>query len=399
MAIEKMRGAISIASNSINAPTGYGVQGKLLAEKLLLHGFKVANLSNYGLEGEVSEIKTRHGKVKHYPKGFKPYSDDVIPVWHEDWKTKNPGMKDAVITLYDQWVYNDLRFDGEVLAWTPLDHVSLPPNVLKFLLRRNVTPITMSPHGQRQLEASGVESTYIPHAIDTKVMKPTFEAFGVPTREYLGVPDDAFLVGMFAANKANGLIHRKALAENLLAFAAFHAEHPDSFLYLHMEGSNAFGGFLLPRLLKACGLDDTSVILANSDVLRTGYPQEVLAAFMTACDVVLSASYGEGFGIPQVEAQACGTRVIASSWAASPDLAGPDSWLVEGHMFWDEPQSAWYMIPDVQSILDGLQLAYEAERGVSTESVKFAKHFDVETVWNWYWLPFLRERFGADAVN
>jgi hypothetical protein len=68
-------------------------------------------------------------------------------------------------------------------------------------------------------------------------------------------------------------------------------------------------------------------------------------------------------------------------------------------MFWDEPQAAWYMIPDVQSILDGLQLAYEAERGVSTESVKFAKQFDVETVWNWYWLPFLRERFGADAVN
>jgi glycosyltransferase involved in cell wall biosynthesis len=115
---------------------------------------------------------------------------------------------------------------------------------------------------------------------------------------------------------------------------------------------------------------------------------------MTACDVVLSASYGEGFGVPQVEAQACGTRVIASSWAASPDLAGPDSWLVEGHMFWDEPQSAWYMIPDVQSILDGLQLAYEAERGVSTESVKFAKQFDVETVWNWFWLPMLRERFG-----
>lgn len=399
MSIEKMRGAISIASNSVNAATGYGVQGKYLAEKLLKHGFHVANLSNFGLEGEISEIKLKTGKVTHYPKGFKPYSDDVLPIWHKDFSDRYPGLKNAVLTLYDVWVYNQLKFDGEIYAWTPLDHVSLPPNVLKFLLRRNVTPITMSPHGQRQLEAAGVDSIYIPHSVDTKVMKPTFEINGVPTRQYLGIDDDVFLVGMFAANKANGLIHRKALAENLLAFSAFRAEHPNAVLYLHMEASNAFGGFLLPQLLKACGLDESSVIIANSEVLRTGYPAEVLAAFMTACDVVLSASYGEGFGVPQVEAQACGTRVIASSWAAAPDLAGPDSWLVEGHMFWDEPQAAWYKIPDVGSVLNALRAAYDEPRGVSKPSVDFAKQFDVDVVWNWYWLPFLRERFGADAVN
>ena len=51
MATYKMQGAVSLASNSIGSATGYGVQGKYLAEKLLKHGIKVANLSNYGLEG------------------------------------------------------------------------------------------------------------------------------------------------------------------------------------------------------------------------------------------------------------------------------------------------------------------------------------------------------------
>ena len=145
MGVEKLRGAISIASNSIGSATGYGVQGMYLAERLLKHGFHVANLSNYGLEGSKSTIRTSHGDVAHYPKGFKPYSDDVLPVWHEEFRSQWPNLKHAVITLYDVWVYNDMKFDGDIFAWTPLDHVTLPPNVLKFLLRRNVTPITMSP--------------------------------------------------------------------------------------------------------------------------------------------------------------------------------------------------------------------------------------------------------------
>lgn len=393
MAIEKINGVISVASNSYDTPTGYGQQAKQLIDRLVKHGIKTANLSNYGLQGMRSEIKTPHGKVPHYPMGFKQYSDDVIPIWHKDFSDQYEGKKSAVITLYDTWVYNDLQFDGNVIAWTPLDHVTLPPAVLKFLLRPNVTPVTMSPHGQRQLERAGIESVYIPHAIDTTVMKPTDTVFGVPTREYLDVPEDAFLVSIVAANKANGLVHRKAIAEQLMAFAIFQREHPDAYLYLHLEPSAVFGGFNIPQLLRAVGLTENSVRILNSDVNRIGYPAEFLAGIMTASDVGLQVSYGEGFGIPTVEFQACGTRVITSSWAATQDLAGPDSFLVEGQPFWDEPQAAFYHIPNIGSIVNALKLAYDAPRGTSKDSIDFAKEFDADRVWNWYWMPFLREYF------
>lgn len=393
MAIEKINGVISVASNSYDTPTGYGQQAKQLIDRLVKHGIKTANLSNYGLQGMRSEIKTPHGKVPHYPMGFKQYSDDVIPIWHKDFSNQYEGKKSAVITLYDTWVYNDLQFDGNVIAWTPLDHVTLPPAVLKFLLRPNVTPVTMSPHGQRQLERAGVESVYIPHAIDTTVMKPTDTVFGVPTREYLDVPEDAFLVSIVAANKANGLVHRKAIAEQLMAFAIFQREHPDAYLYLHLEPSAIFGGFNIPQLLRAVGLSEKCVRILNSDVNRIGYPAEFLAGIMTASDVGLQVSYGEGFGIPTVEFQACGTRVITSGWAASQDLAGPDSYLIEGQPFWDEPQAAFYHIPNIGSIVSALKLAYDAPRGISKDSIDFAKEFDADRVWNWYWMPFLREYF------
>ena len=289
--------------------------------------------------------------------------------------------------------YNDLKFDGDIIAWTPLDHVTLPPNVLKFLLRPNVHPVTMSPHGQRQLERAGVESVYIPHAIDTGVMKPTDDFVGVPIRQYLDVPDDAFLVSMVAANKANGLVHRKALAEQLMAFSIFRQEFPDAYLYIHSEPSPVFGGFNIPALLRACGLSDEYVRILNSDVNRTGYPDEFLAAVYTGSDVMLQVSYGEGFGVPVIEAQACGTRVITSNWAATQDLAGEDSFLVDGQPFWDEPQQSFYNIPNIGSIVNALKLAYAAPRGISQASIEFAKQFEIDRVWNWYWMPYLREFF------
>jgi glycosyltransferase involved in cell wall biosynthesis len=253
--------------------------------------------------------------------------------------------------------------------------VTLPPAVLKFLSKENVTPVTMSPHGQRQLEKAGIESTYIPHSVDTKVMKPTQTVFdGIPTRDYLGVPKDAFLVSIVAANKANGLVHRKALAEQLMAFAIFKREYPDAYLYIHSEPSNAFGGFNIPQLLRGVGLDNESVIILDQNINRVGYPSEYLAAIYTASDVMLQVTYGEGFGVPVVEAQACGTRVITSNWAATQDLAGPDSFL--------------------GSIVNALKLAYDAPRGVSVANMDFAKEFDVDRVFNWYWMPFLRSYFA-----
>jgi len=252
----------------------------------------------------------------------------------------------------------------------------------------------MSEHGQRQMSDAGLDSTYIPHGVNTQVFKPTSKIFGRPTREYMEIPEDAFLVSIVAANKANKILHRKALGEQLLAFATFRRKFPNSFLYLHMEPSRAYGGFDIPTILKAVGLDESCVRIADRDRLRIGYAQKELAALYSTSDVLLNATYGEGFGVPTVEAQACGTRVITSSWTASADLAGPDSWLVDGQPWWDDPQSAFFQVPHVGSIVAALEQAVDAPRGTSQSSIEFAKEFDVEKVWLTKWIPYLRERFG-----
>ncbi len=260
-------------------------------------------------------------------------------------------------------------------------------------MRPNVIPITMSPHGQRQLDQQGIENVYIPHSIDTKVYKPTKTLpNGKNTREFMGVAEDAFLVGMVAANKSSGQIHRKAYAENLLSFALHLKTHPNSQLYIHSEPSRGYGGFDLAVLLQMVGIPKENVILPDPYMLRTGYSQADMAAFYSAFDVLLSTSYGEGFGIPTIEAQACGTRVITSNFAASADLASEDSWKVNGQAFWDETQASFFSIPSVNGIVHALGEAYN-NRGHSEKAREFALQFDTEKVWKEKWVPFLTELY------
>jgi glycosyltransferase involved in cell wall biosynthesis len=395
MSFEKLSGAISIASNIYGAPTGYGNQMTLLVDRLKRHKLDVAILANYGLEGRFDKVQSKYGKVPVYPRGFAAHSQDVIPLWFDHFGAQHPNKKHVLMTLYDVWIYNSLKFEYPTYSWVPLDHITLPADVAKFLMRPNVTPITMSPHGQRQLEQAGIESTYIPHAVDTNVFKPTFEIEGQPARKFMGIDDDAFLISMVSANKANGIQHRKGLSEALTAFSVFQRENPKAHLYLHMEPGNAFGGFVIPRILKSLAIPPDSVTIADPNMLRIGYPVETMAGIYTASDVLLMPSYGEGFGIPLIEAQACGTRVVTGSWTSMVDLAGPKSFLVSGQVLWDETQGAFYQMPLIASIVEALRLASKEKIEVDDESIQFAKEFDVEKVWQSKWLPFLKGVFDV----
>jgi len=387
---------VSVWSNSPYQPTGYGVQAGLLVDRLKRDGYEVAALSNYGLEGNNSTLQTPHGEIPHYARGMEAYSNDVAPMHHHHWLQQHPDAKDLFITLYDVWVLKGSAWDKmrNIASWTPLDHITMPPKVEAWLRKDNVTPIAMSPFGQKQMIDKGIDCLYIPHAIDTKVMKPTFEINGVATREYLGFKETDFIVGMVAANKASGLFHRKAFSENLMAFSIFLQSHPDAKLYLHTDPLGSAGGWNLLKLCEAAGIPDSAVRFPNLVDYKYGIAPEVLAAFMTTMDVMLATSYGEGFGVPTVETQACGTRVIGSSWAATPDLVAEDCFLVEGQPMWDSGQDAWWSMPLIPSILQALQLAYDAPRERSQTCIDFASQFDVEKVWDKYWIPALDKLFA-----
>jgi len=86
-------------------------------------------------------------------------------------------------------------------------------------------------------------------------------------------------------------------------------------------------------LVKELGLSDR--------VVFPGYIEEkdVPVLYSSACVFVFPSLY-EGFGIPPLEAMACGTPVIVSNTSSLPEVAGDAGMLVDPY---DTEMMAWYM--------------------------------------------------------
>jgi glycosyltransferase involved in cell wall biosynthesis len=387
------KSVISWYSNSLNQNTGYGTQSKQVIQRLVKDGHKVAMLSNYGGEGVNSLIETGSGLIPHYSRGMNQYSTDVLPLNHAHWKSENPNLPDFLLTLYDVWVLldNPALNNIPIASWTPIDHQPAPEKVLAWLKKPNVTPIAMSKFGKEMIENAGIESEYIPHAIETKIFTPTeILPEGISGEDFVG-GKDKFVVGMNFANKAGGFIHRKAVAENFLAFAIFAKKHDDVVLYIHSEPFGKQSGFNLPNILEACGVPQSKVMLCDPIAYSYGISQKTLAAIYSAWDVGLFTNYGEGFGIPQIEAQACGVPIITSNFAASAELASPDSYLVNGQPFWDAGQHCWFNVPNVQGIVDALEQAYQRGKGNFPDTLAFAREYDANKVFDESWKPLIEK--------
>jgi glycosyltransferase involved in cell wall biosynthesis len=236
---------------------------------------------------------------------------------------------------------------------------------------------------------AGLDALYAPHGVDCEVFRTgTHLIGGVPARQALGLPDDAFVVGMNAANKGASKI-RKGFPQAFAAFGMFVKEHPDAMLFVHTERHGMAQGVQLDRLAQACGIPDANIAFVDQYAYRVGLSQQVVAAMYSGFDVLLAPSMGEGFGIPVVEAQACGVPVIVSDFSAQPELVG-SGWAVGGAPDWDEAQAAWLHLPDVGQIVEALRCAYNGE-GIPGNARAHAERYDTRLVFDTYWRPILTE--------
>jgi len=385
---------ISWWSNAPWTQTGYGTQTAQVVRRLAADGHDVSVSCNFGVHGQMLEWEG----VPVYPGGMDAYSQDVIVSHATDWFRRGGTDAGLLVTLFDTWILKNERLPDLPLiaSWVPIDHMPCPPDVLDWCKRDNVVPIAMSKHGRAMLAEAGVDCEYVPHAVEGWAKPTTTLPSGRDPRELLDIPRGAFVVMVNGANKGV-LPVRKAFGEMLMAFSVFARDHDDAILYLHTDVSPGTGGVDLMRLAAACGIPADKIRSVDQYAQRMGIAQEMLAAFYTMADVLLSTSMGEGFGIPVIEAQACGTRVIVSDWTAQPELVG-DGWVAECQPYWDEPQRAWFCVPLVPSIVDSLEAAYKAPRGVSHKAVRAMDAYRADTVFTEHWRPILgrlAERLAA----
>ena len=371
-----------------NAPwvsTGYGTQTKVNVPRIKALGHKVTLGANYGLSGAVLNLGNDEAI---YPLGLDRSGNDVLGA-----HAAHCGA-DIVITLYDSWAFRPNATSGvRWCPWAPVDHEPIPGPVRRAL---SVAwqPIAYSRFGQREMQNAGLDAAYVPHCLDMNEYTPGDQA---ESRERLGLPQDVFVAAMVAANK--GTPSRKSFGEVAQAFRALLDKHDDCILYLHTHRGPEMSGIDLEDLLGAVGIPHDKVIFCDPYHNLLGFPTPYMVDVYRSADVLLSPSMGEGFGLPILEAQACGCPVIVGDWTAMPELCF-GGWKVGGQRFFT-PIGSFQYIPFVGEITYALLEAYGWGREHYSEQARAgAMAYDADFVAQEYWKPVLAsiaERVEAGA--
>lgn len=365
-------------SNAPFTKTGYGVQTNLFLSKLKEMGHNLACLCYYGLEGAAINFNG----IVCYPKAHHPYGMDILAAHAAHFRS------DIIVSLMDAWVFTPGANGGiPWAAYYPVDHEPMPEKVRTSIAQANFR-IAMSKFGVEESRKAGLDCYYLPHAVDTNLYKPMDK---LEAREKLKLPKDAFIVGTVAMNK--GIPARKNFPQMLEAFAKFKQRHTDAIYYLHTEPLGIDNqSFNIPEYCNILGLRlGVDVFLPDPYQKFMNFDDNWMTTMYSALDVHLLASAGEGFGIPTLEAQACGCPVIVGDWTASSELCFSGRILdkKDALRFYTGLASYQY-IPHPRQI----EIALEAEREKPSSrerAVRMAQEYGVDNVAEKHLKPIFTE--------
>lgn len=329
-------------SHSPLIASGYGQPTALWLPKLKEMGHDVFVSAFQGLAAEVSLYKGIH--VLNTDDG--KYGMSVLG------QLARSSNVDVIVTLMDMWVLppHDVNALGvPVVHWSTVDCNPLGAPDREYLRRSVGQPVAPSRWGEKILTEAGFKASSVPYAIDPGVFYPD-EARREESRRELG-GDGRFVVGINAAN-----VERKAWPEQLAAYARLWHEHPGEVLLLANVNMN---GAVSPQEVAASlGLPQEAITWS----VPGWRDAEGMADWYRALDVLCACVYAEGFGLPAVEAQACGTPAIVPDNPPVSEETGILARKVSCEPMWSSLHHSWWVRPSIASIHEALEDAFAAGR-------------------------------------
>jgi glycosyltransferase involved in cell wall biosynthesis len=231
---------------------------------------------------------------------------------------------------------------------------------MRFLLHRAIPKaakiICVSHHVrdvvQEQFEIPAEKLPVIYPGISSLFRPIAANAKRVHLEEKYGIRDPYFLF-------SGRWERRKNLVRTLEAFALFKRRFRTRHK-LVLTGGRSWASAEVDRTIRRLALGDMIRVLGRT-------PLDELPFLYGGADAVVYASLWEGFGLPIVEAMACGTPVVTSNVAAMPETAGGTALLVNPHSTEDIAAAMYRMTADT-----------DFTEGLRTQGLKHAQRFSWE---------------------
>jgi glycosyltransferase involved in cell wall biosynthesis len=221
----------------------------------------------------------------------------------------------AVVTIHDLSFFEEAR-------WHERSKVILFRRAIKVAARRAaavVCPSTITAEHLARWCRVDARVFVAPHGVDTRRFRPDEPEPGSDAA-LLAAVDPRLVDGRPYLVFIGTLEPRKDVPSLVGAFTRIADRHPDALLVL--AGGAGWGAAEVDRAVGASR--------AAPRILRTGYvPDHAIPALLrSAAGAVYPALY-EGFGLPALEALACGASLVTTAGTAMEEVAGDAAVLVD----------------------------------------------------------------------
>jgi len=106
---------------------------------------------------------------------------------------------------------------------------------------------------------------------------------------------------------------------------------------------------------------------SNKNIIRLGWiPQEDLVGIYNSAAVYCQPSFYEGFGLPVLEAMACGCPVLAANTSSLPEVCGKAAIMFDPY--------------NIKSIIEGIKMALDQKSDLMAKGLRQVENFNWEKV-------------------
>ncbi|HEX4343224.1 MAG TPA: glycosyltransferase [Verrucomicrobiae bacterium] len=300
---------------------------------------------------------------------FKNFSKEVSSVMSSDvtvtvrhaWPPNWQRPKSGALVVIQPWEFGAL----------PTDWVKQAANVDEFWLP--------SDYVRRVYAESGVPASklfVVPNGVDVEKFNPQAAPMKLATQK------------KFKFLFVGGTIYRKGPDVLLKAYLERFTAADDVCLVIKdFGGQSVYAGQTFEQQIRAAQAqpDAPEILYINEEL-----SPESLPGLYTACDCFVLAYRGEGFGLPALEAMACGLPTVVTAGGATNDFARADiAYQIPAakRIFGDEVSgmklagSGWMLEPDFAALGEKMRWIFANPLEARERGVIASKH--VQLFWTW----------------